>query len=91
MLPRAARTRVGAGAREATLVLVVAPEVTPGSVRIRVGRRDLTAALGPFVPGATRTLVVPLAGRRTTVRVRATAPAGGRRLTDVDKLALTAR
>jgi len=91
ILPRTASMRVGRGARQATLVVVIAPEVKPGSVRVRVGAHDRTAALGPFVPGSTRTLVVPLAGRRTVLRVRATAVVGGRTLTDVDRITLTAR
>jgi hypothetical protein len=33
-----------------TLGVVIGPEVIADSVRVRVGRRDLTAALGTFVP-----------------------------------------
>jgi hypothetical protein len=87
--PAAAVTRLGAGQRTATLVAVIAPEVVPGSVRIRAGDRDLTAAAGPFVPGSTRSLVVPLGRRRTVVRLRAVGPRGRRhRLVDVDRLVL---
>jgi hypothetical protein len=72
--------------------VVIAPEVIADSVRVRVGRRDLTAALGTFVPGSTRTVTIPLARKRTVVRLRAEGPrAGGRRLVDVDRLVVTAR
>jgi len=83
---------VPAGTRTLTLTLVIAPEVVADSVRVRVGRRDLTAALGTFVPGSTRTVTIPLARKRTIVRLRAEGPrAGGRRLVDVDRLVVLAR
>jgi hypothetical protein len=66
---------------------VIAADVEAGSVRIRVGRRDWTARAGALVPGSTKTLVIPLARRRTVVRLRARGPrVGRRRLVDVDRL-----
>jgi hypothetical protein len=91
VVPARARVRLARGATQATVVLVIAPEVVPGSVRARVGSRDRSADLGPFVPGSTRTLVVPLAGRRTVLRLRAAAVSGGRRLVDADKIVLVTR
>jgi hypothetical protein len=86
--PDAAVTPLPAGTTAVTIVVVVAPEVTPGSVRVRVGRRDVTAELSPIVPGSTKTVRVPLARRRTVVRLRATGPrAGRRRLVDTDHVA----
>jgi len=87
VVPHAETTALPPGARTATLVLVIAPEVEPGSVRIRAGRRDLTARAGALVPGSTKTLTVPLARHRTVVRMRARGPRSGRRrLVDVDRL-----
>jgi hypothetical protein len=87
--PSTETTALPAGARTATLVLVIAADVEPGSVRIRVGRREWTARAGALVPGSTKTLVIPLARRRTVVRLRARGPrAGRRRLVDVDRLIL---
>ncbi len=83
---------VPAGTSTLAFTMVIAPEVVADSVRVRVGRRDLTAALGTFVPGSTRTVTIPLARKRTVVRVRAEGPrAGGRRLVDVDRLVVVAR
>jgi hypothetical protein len=66
--------------------------VQPGSIRVRVGGRDWTARLGPFVPGATKTFTIPLLRRRTTVRLRAAAPrTSGRRLVDVDRFVFERR
>jgi hypothetical protein len=71
----------------ATILLVVAPEVTPASFRLRVGRRRLTAAVGPVVPGTMKSLTIPLARQRTVVRLRAGGRlADGRRVVDVDRL-----
>src|SRR5205814_6795045 len=50
VVPHAETTALPPGARTATLVLVIAPEVEPGSVRIRAGRRALTARPGALVP-----------------------------------------
>jgi hypothetical protein len=86
VVPSAATTHAGAGAQSATLVVVIAPDVVPGSVRLRVGTHDLTAAAGPFVPGSTRTITIPLAPRRTIVRLTASGPRNGRRRTsDTDR------
>ncbi len=87
VVPSAETTELPPGARTATLVLVIAADVEAGSVRIRVGRRDWTARAGALVPGSTKTLVIPLARRRTVVRLRARGPrVGRRRLVDVDRL-----
>jgi len=87
VVPHGETTALPPGARTATVVLVIAPEVEPGSVRIRVGRRDLTRRAGDLVPGSTKTLTVPLGRHRTVVRMRARGPrAGRRRLLDVDRL-----
>jgi Thrombospondin type 3 repeat len=89
--PGAIRSRLAPGARSAVLVVSVAPDVVAGSVRVRVGRRDLTAQLGPFVPGSTRTFTIPVARGRTRLRARAKGPRKGRRrLVDVDRMTLTA-
>jgi hypothetical protein len=75
------------GARSTTLVLVIAPDVVRGSVRVRVGRRNLTAAAGDLVPGSTKTLSVPLGPRRTAVTLRAKGQLAGRRqVVDIDRL-----
>ena len=71
---------------------MIAPEVIADTVRVRVGRRDLTAALGAFVPGSTRSVTIPLARKRTRVTLRAEGPrTGGRRLVDTDRLVVKAR
>ncbi|HZP41138.1 MAG TPA: thrombospondin type 3 repeat-containing protein [Candidatus Binatia bacterium] len=89
--PGSARVAVAAGTRAATLVVVVAPEVVAGSVRVRVAGRDQTRALGPFVPGSTKTITIPLARRRTHVRLRARGPkTRGRRPVDVDEFTFRA-
>src|SRR6185295_2209473 len=83
--PAGARTTVAAGVIVTTVAVIVAPDVVPGSVRVRVGRRALAA--GPIVPGTTKLLTIPLARRRTAVRLRAVGPpAGRRRLVDNDRL-----
>ena len=74
------------------LTVVIAPEVIADSVRVRVGRRDLTAALGVFTPGSTRTVTIPLVRKRTIVKLQAEGPrTGGRRSVDTDRLVVTAR
>jgi thrombospondin type 3 repeat protein len=86
-VPHAVLTTVPPGSRTATVVLVIAADVVPGSVRVHVGRRDLTARLGPFVPGSQKTITVPLGRRRTVVRLRALGPpVGRRRSVDADRL-----
>jgi hypothetical protein len=87
--PTAGTVTLPAGAEHAVLVLVVAPDVVPGSVRVRAGGHDLGAAAGAIVPGSTKTLTLPLTRRRTVVRLRALGPrAGRRRLVDRDRLTL---
>jgi hypothetical protein len=81
--PATSRRRLAGDAAVARVVVVIAPDVVAGSVRVRVGRRDVTEAVGPLVPASTRTLVVPLARRRTVVRLSA---AGARRAVDKDRL-----
>ena len=56
---------------------MIAPEVERGSVRIRAGRRDLTASAGMLVPGSTKILTIPLARHRTVVRMRVRGRAAG--------------
>jgi hypothetical protein len=90
--PTATVSAVPAGTSALALTVVIAPEVIADGIRVRVGRRDLTAALGAFVPGSTRTVTIPLARKRTIVRLRAEGPrVGGRRLVDVDRLVVVAR
>jgi hypothetical protein len=90
--PEAARVVVEATTARVLFAVVVAPEVVPGSVRVRANRRDLTAELGPFVPGSTKTFEVALARRRTIVRLRAMGPrVGGRRRVDIDRITIERR
>jgi hypothetical protein len=92
VVPTSKVSTVPAGTSVFTLTVVIAPEVTAGSVRVRVGRRDLTAALGVFTPGSTRTVDLPLARKRTVVRLRAEGQrAGGGRLVDTDRLVVVTR
>jgi len=87
VVPRGLTTTLPSGARTATVVLVIAADVAPGTVRIGVGSRDVTRRAGALVPGSTKVLTVPLAHRRTVVRLRAKGPRiGRRRLVDVDRL-----
>ena len=87
VVPQAETTSLPAGTRTATLVIRIAPEVEAGSVRIRIGQRDLTASAGELVPGSTKTLTIPLARHRTVVRMKAKGPRTGRRRpVDVDRL-----
>jgi hypothetical protein len=84
--PDVPTTAVRAGTDTATVVVVVAPEVTRGSVRLRVGRKNLTRAVGDFTPGSTKVLDIPLKRPRTVVRLRATGRlADGRRAVDRDR------
>jgi len=86
VIPDSATTVVHAGADSATIMIVLAPEVTPGSVRLRVGRKNLTRAMGDFTPGSTKMLDIPLKRPRTVVRLRATGRlADGRRVVDRDR------
>ena len=87
--PDAPTTAVHAGAETATIVIVVAAEVTPGSVRLRVGRKNLTRLMGDFTPGSTKMLDIPLKRPRTVVRLRATGRlADGRRAVDRDRFVI---
>jgi hypothetical protein len=78
VLPAARRVDVAADTGAVQLVIVIDPAVAPGSVRLRVGRADLTGTSGPFVPGSARTVSVPLANRRTRVTVTGRDTNGGR-------------
>jgi hypothetical protein len=85
--PTAVVTTLPAGSGSTTVVVVIGPEVEPGSVRVKMGGHDVTATLGPLVPGSTKTLSVPLAKRRTALRLRAAGPrVGHRRQVDTDRL-----
>jgi hypothetical protein len=87
VLPETETTTLPAGARTATVVIAIAPDVVPGTVRIRTSRHDLTQSAGDLVPGSTKTLTIPLARRRTVVRMKAKGPRDGRhRLADTDRL-----
>jgi hypothetical protein len=75
------------GETSTTAVVVLAADVEPGSVRVKIGRRDVTAVIGALVPGSTKVITVPLGRRRTVLKVRARGPREGRRkLVDVDRL-----
>jgi hypothetical protein len=79
VLPAERRVHVARDARALEFVVTIDPTVLPGSVRLRVGHADLTATSGPFVPGSTKTISVPLAGRRTRVTLVARGPGRSRR------------
>ncbi len=90
--PEARRYRAPAGTAACEVVVAVSPDVVPDSVRVRVQGRDVTATLPPFVPGSTRRIRLPLAGRRTRVELRATGPGrGGRRAVDRDRFTFVVR
>jgi hypothetical protein len=90
--PSESKVHVAPGTSEAVLVVIVAPDVAPGSVRVRIKRRDVTATLPPFVPGSTRTLRMPLVGRRLTVELSAEpAQQSGKRRVDRDRFTWTVR
>jgi hypothetical protein len=89
VLPGERLVRVSAETTRLDLVVVIAADVEPGSVRVRVGRRDLTDVVGPFVPGSTRTITLPVERRRTRVRLSARRrDERGRRAKDRDKFAI---
>jgi hypothetical protein len=71
VLPAERRVDVPADTPTIQLIVVIGEDVAPDGVRLRVGRADLTATIGPFVPGSTRTVSIPLAKRRTRVRLAA--------------------
>jgi hypothetical protein len=90
--PTGRRRVVPAGTAVVDLVVVVSPQVAPGTVRVRLGRRDVTGSLPPFVPGSTRSVRLPLAGRRTKITLRASGRTPeGRRGADTDRLTITIR
>ena len=90
--PTQSKVRVAPGTTDVVLVVVVSPDVAPGSVRVRIKRRDLTATLPPFVPGSTRTLRLPLTGKRLTVELSAEPAAqGGKHRVDRDHFTWTVR
>lgn len=93
VIPTGALITLPAGSTHATLTVVVSPAVRAGSVVVRVGRRDVTAELGPFVTGSTRTLRIPLTRRRTVVTLRAEGakPERGRRRVDLDRFTVKLR
>ena len=75
------------GQDSVTVVLVIAPEVDPESVRLRVGRRLRADLLGSVTPGSTKVVTIPLARKRTVVRLQATGRVpGGHSSTDRDTL-----
>jgi hypothetical protein len=82
--PTRAAITLPAGSAEATITVVIAPDVRPGSVTVRAGARNLTAELSPLIPGSTRVLRIPLARRRTVVTLRAEGPGTGRHRASVD-------
>jgi hypothetical protein len=90
--PTQSKIRVTPGTAEVVLVVVVSSDVEPGSVRVRIKRRDVTSTLPPFVPGSTRTLRLPLTGKRLTVELSAEpAQQGGKRRVDRDHFTWTVR
>ncbi|MCW5893450.1 MAG: thrombospondin type 3 repeat-containing protein [bacterium] len=91
--PAAALMIVAADATQAELVVVVSPDVVPGSVTVRLGKRDLTAQLPSLIPGSTRTLRIPISRRRSVVVLRAEGPGtkGRRRAVDRDRFTVKKR
>jgi len=91
--PTGALMTLPAEAAEAAFTVVVSPDVRAGSVTVRVGRRDVTAALAPSIPGSTRVLRIPLTRRRTVVTLRAedVSSEPGRRRVDLDRFTVKRR
>jgi hypothetical protein len=91
--PAGALMTLPAASAEAVFTVVVSPDVRAGSVTVRVGRRDVTAALAPLIPGSTRVLRIPLTRRRTVVTLRAedVSSERGRRRVDLDRFAVKRR
>lgn len=88
-VPDARRMTLGSGTTRVTVVVAIAPDVDPASVRVRVGRRDVTADVGHVVPGSTFAWSVDLAGRRTRLAMKARrVGASGRRARDVDRFVI---
>jgi hypothetical protein len=88
VVPTGKKTTLPPGTGQATIRLVIAEGVDPATIRVRVGKQDRTARLGTFVAGTTRTLTIPLAGRRTLVRLSAADVGGGK--PDKDRLLFVA-
>jgi len=86
VLPAERKVLLPAGTDRTAITLVVDPSVGSGSVHVLVGGTDATASLGPFVPGSTHTLLIPLERRKTKVRLVAEDTDG--RLRDRDQLKL---
>jgi hypothetical protein len=91
--PTGALITLPADSAEAVFTMVVSPDVRAGSVSVRIGRRDVTAALAPLIPGSTRVLRIPLTRRRTVVTFRAedVASERGRRRVDLDRFTVKRR
>ena len=91
--PTGALMTLPADSAEAVFTVVVSPEVRAGSVTVRIGRRDVTAALAPLIPGSTRVLRIPLTRRRTAVTLRAedVTSERGRRRVDLDRFTVRRR
>jgi len=91
--PTGALMTLPADSAEALFTVVVSPDVRAGSVTVRVGHRDVTAALAPLIPGSTRVLRIPLTRRRTTVTLRAedVTSERGRRRVDLDRFTVKRR
>jgi hypothetical protein len=85
----ARRVRVAAGTGQVTAFVAIAPDVDPNSVRVRLGRRDVTEELGPFVAGSTRAISIVLGRRRTRLAMKARRVNGhGRGDRDVDRFVI---
>jgi hypothetical protein len=91
--PTGALMTLPAESAEAVFTVVISPDVRAGSVTVRVGRRDVTAALAPLIPGSTRVLRIPLTRRRTVVTLRAedVSSERGRRRVDLDRFTVKRR
>ena len=90
--PAARQRAVPRGTASIDLVVVVSPDVTPGTVRVRLGRRDVTSSMGSFVPGSTRIIRLSLSARRTRLVLRAEGRApDGRRGADTDRVTIAVR
>ena len=92
VIPDGRQRTVPRGTASIELVVVVSPEVTPGTVRVRLGRRDVTSSMGSFVPGSTRIIRLSLSSRRTRLVLRAEGRApDGRRGADTDRVTIAVR
>lgn len=93
VMPLGAAVAVPSADTHVTLTVVISPEVTPGSVTVGAGGRDLTAGLPPLIPGSTRALRIPLTRRRTVVTLRAEGlgTQRARRRVDLDRFTVKRR